>query len=104
MRRIRKHFVDNTKSMKGFGLYDFYQGEYRQPMAYVSPTDDDNLNKLLTICNTFGIAVGFWDGPKNVDLPILDRMLNKPFILVDLSKLDSIVPFYKTRQELVIEE
>ena len=51
----------------------------------------DEFKNLLVHCDTRGISVAFWDREKYSEGKTAKQVLHKPFITVDLSKLNQVV-------------
>jgi len=123
LRRLKKNFVKTGQIVKGIGWIDSYLHEYNRPLTTLEPEDHDELNRLLALCNQFGIAVGFWDKPpvlmkehelimeqnaklslpttasNDIELlPKLSQPLDRPFVMVSLNKLNRLVDRVNTRQ------
>lgn len=91
LRRLKKSFETRDGVQNGLSILDFYLAKHQVPMAFLVPEDSDALSRLLVTCDKFGIAVGFSDRPEFVNSHILHSPMEKPFVLVDLKKLNCIV-------------
>jgi len=91
LRRLKKSFETRDGVQNGLSIFDFYLAKHQVPMAFLVPEDSDALSRLLATCDKFGIAVGFSDRPEFLNSHVLHSPMEKPFVLVDLKKLNSIV-------------
>ena len=90
LRRLVKSFDTRGGVQNGLSFYDFFVCQYQLPMAFLVPEDSEGLARLLSMCDKFGIAVGFSDRPDYLDEHILNMPMDRPFVLVDIRKLSGI--------------
>jgi hypothetical protein len=98
LRRLKKHFYLRNNAARPassfvneLNLIDFYLKDYVVPMAVFSPRDLDEFTRLLATCNQFGIGIGVTDVDHMPGGPKLQKGVDKPFVLVDIRRLDYIV-------------
>lgn len=98
LRRLKKHFYlrnqaarPSTTFVNELNLIDFYLKDYVVPMAVLSPGDLDEFTRILATCNQFGIGIGVTDADHLSGGPRLQKGVEKPFILVDIRRLNYLV-------------
>jgi hypothetical protein len=98
LRRLKKHFYLRNNAARPASsfvnqlhLIDFYLKDYVVPIAVLSPGDLDEFTRILATCNQFGIGIGVTDVDHIPGGPKLHKGVDKPFVLVDIRRLDFIV-------------
>lgn len=89
--KIRERYECRNDNTEHFNMIMYNTNIYPQPLLQVVPRDEDEFKNLLVLCNTRGLAVAFWDKEKYSEGKIAKRVLRRPFITIDLSKLNTVV-------------
>lgn len=88
---IRDDYECRNDNTDHFNMIMYNTNLYPQPLLQVVPRDEDEFKNLLVLCNACGLAVAFWDKERYSEGKIARQVVQKPFVTVDLSKLNSIV-------------
>ena len=98
LRRLKKHFYlrnnaarPSSSFINELNLIDFYLKDYMVPMGVLSPGDLDEFTRILATCNQFGIGIGVTDADHIPGGPKLQKGVDKPFVLVDIRRLNYVV-------------
>lgn len=89
--KIREKYECRNDLTEKFNPVMFNANMYPTPLLQVMPRNEDEFKSLLALCNSRGIAVAFWDKEQYVEGKVAKQVVQKPFIAVDFSKLNTVV-------------